>query len=261
MQPVSRVQTWIFKDRLLPNPDGTHLALECGHLLTLVLEEILEASVTWMWSYHEVCYRPAPVPWIDCGWEQSIPGSQPVSLICMFCHLLEKIMLSCKIGQQKHWLEPTNSQGMPGVAWRPWTLKWFCSHPISRGTLTVIDGSELQRLVLILPTWRTEEQEAPTQLTCNSNNNNNKPQRGRSGSVSMVFPCYSVPLLRESQLLQVNHVLGPQREGGWNDHLEIWPRLPPADRLLETRWGMCEIAGWDLCHCFGDWQEDSWLFL
>lgn len=70
MQLVSRVQTWIFKDRLLPNPDGAHLASECGHLLTLVLEEILEASVTWMWSYHEVCYKPAPVHWIDCGWEQ-----------------------------------------------------------------------------------------------------------------------------------------------------------------------------------------------
>lgn len=160
MQPVARAQIWIFRQRktLLPNPDGSRLASECGHVLTPVFEEILETPVTWMWSYLKVHYRPAPLPWIDHGCKQCIPGSRPVSFICVFCHLLGKIMLSCKTGQQKHRQEPTSSQGLPGQLGVP--------HPISWGTLTFIDSSELQQLVLILLTQRTEEQEAPTQLTC-----------------------------------------------------------------------------------------------
>lgn len=73
-------------------------------------------------------------------------------------------MLSCKTRQQKHRQEPASSQELPGGLGGPTHFSDFVPHPISCGALTFIDSSELQQLVLLLPTQRTEEQQAPTQL-------------------------------------------------------------------------------------------------
>lgn len=59
--------------------------------------------------------------------------------------------------------------------------------------------------------------------------------------------------------MQVNRVSGPQREGGCNDHFEIWPWLPPADSWrhsealvkLEARiYVIAVVTGRRILECF-----------
>lgn len=98
---------------LFPNSKDVHWASEHGHLLALPFEESWAMRALDVVPPCAPC-RASPLP---CGaqhWEHCFPALLPTSLICMLCHLLRKIMLSCNQGDINTSTSRTARKGYTG---------------------------------------------------------------------------------------------------------------------------------------------------